>query len=511
MDSAARHAVALARRGLLRGATALSALAVLQPSHARSQAPGDPFALGVASGDPWPDGVVIWTRLAPDPMAAGGGMGPAAVEVAWEVAEDERMARTIQRGTFTATPALGHSVHVELRGLQPARTYFYRFRALGAESRVGRTRTAPEPGSEAPIRFLNAGCQNYEHGLFTAWRHAAAEEEIDFVFHYGDYIYEYRTRPGSRPLARTHHSVDVLTLEDYRARYAQYRLDPDLAAAHAAHPFVTSYDDHEIENNWAGLISQRHTPPEVFLLRCAAAFQAWYENSPVRAAALPRGVDITAYRRLRFGRTLDLHVLDTRRFRDDQPCGDGNISPCGEVARPNAQMLGPAQEEWLREGIARSGARWQILAQQVFLAPRPFPSGTLAMDTWDGYPAARARLLETLGGRDTVALTGDVHSAWANELSLRPGDRPVAVEFIGTSIASNGDGSPRVGYAEAIMAAHPHLRFNSNRRGYTLHVARADRVEAIYRAVPHVVRPDAPREDAGHFVTFAGRPGVVAA
>lgn len=518
MDSAARHVVALARRGLLRGATGLSALAMLQPSCAQSQAPGDPFTLGVASGDPWPDGVVIWTRLATDPMAPGGGMGPPPVEVTWEVAEDERMARTVQRGTFTATPGLGHAVHVELRGLQPARTYFYRFRAASHESRVGRTRTAPDPGSDAPIRFLNAGCQNYEHGLFTAWRHAAAEEDIDFVFHYGDYIYEYRTRPGSRPLARTHNSADVLTLEDYRARYAQYRLDPDLAAAHAAHPFVTTYDDHEIENNWAGLISQRdgvrfpdRTSPEAFALRAAAAFQAWYENMPVRTTTLPRGTDITAYRRLRFGRTLDLHVLDTRRFRDDQPCGDGRVRPCDAVARPDAQMLGPAQEAWLHDGIARSGTRWQILAQQIFLAPRPFTDGTLAMDTWDGYPAARARLLGMLGGRDAVALTGDIHSAWANEVALRPGERPALVEFVGTSIASNGDGGEAVAYAAGLMAAQPHLRFHNNRRGYTLHVARTDRVEAIYRAVPYVVRPDAPREDRGHFVTFAGRPGVVAA
>lgn len=522
-DSAARHVAALARRGLLRGATGLAALAALQPSGALSQAPGDPFTLGVASGDPWPDGVVIWTRLAPDPIAAGGGMAPVPVEVAWEVAEDERMARIVQRGSFTVTPATGHSVHVELRGLRPARTYFYRFRSLGHESRVGRTRTAPEAGSKAPIRFLNAGCQNYEHGHFTAWRHAAAEEEIDFVFHYGDYIYEYASRPiggrGWGPVIRSHHGGETTTLEDYRARYAQYRLDPDLAAAHAAHPFISSYDDHEIENNWVSLISQRDggrrfpvaTPPEVFALRAAAALQAWCENMPVRAAALPLGTDVTAYRRLRFGRTLDLHVLDTRRFRDDQPCGDGVVPPCEALVREDAQVLGTTQEAWLREGLARGTARWQVLGQQIFLAPRQFGQGSFNMDSWDGYPAARTRLLAMLRGRDAAVLTGDVHRAWANDLRERPDGPVLAVEFVGTSITSEGDGSEAQPTAAAAMSVNPHLRFHSNRRGYTLHVARADRLEAIYRAVPHVQQPGAPREDRGHFVTLAGRPGVVPA
>lgn len=523
MDSAARHVVALARRGLLRGATGLSALAVLQPSCARSQAPGNPFTLGLASGDPWPDGVVIWTRLAPDPMATGGGMEAAPVEVSWEVAGDSRMARVLRRGTATARPEAGHSVHVELTGLEPGRSYFYRFYTARHASSIGRTRTAPAAGSEAPVRFLNAGCQNYEHGYFTVWRHAALEEEIDFVFHYGDYIYEYAGRPvggrGWGPAVRSHHGGEATTLEDYRARHAQYRLDPDLAAAHAAHPFICTYDDHEVENNWVSLISQRDggrrfpvaTPPEVFALRAAAAFQAWYENSPVRAAALPRGTDITAFRRLRFGRTLDFHALDTRRFRDDQPCGDGVVLPCEAVARPEAQVLGAAQESWLRDGLARGQARWQVLGQQIFAAPRLFPNGTRSMDSWDGYPAARARLLDMLAGRNAVILTGDVHRAWANDLQAQPEGPTIAVEFVGTSITSEGDGSEAQPTAAAAMSLNPHLKFHSNRRGYTLHVARADRLEAIYRAVPYVQQAGAPREDRGHFVTLAGHPGVVPA
>jgi len=510
----------LARRGLLKGAIGLAALRVLQPPRAAAQVPGNPFTLGVASGDPWPESVVLWTRLAPDPLAEGGGMAVAPVTVQWQISADPLMRVPLQSGAMTAHPESAHAVHLEVHGLQPGRTYFYRFRQGRHESPIGRTRTAPAPGSEAPIRFLNAGCQHYEHGHFTAWRHAAMEEEIDFVFHYGDYIYEYAGRqPGTRgwgPVARTHHGGETFTLEDYRARYAQYRTDPDLAAAHAAHPFIASYDDHEVENNWAGLISQRDggarfpvaTPPEVFALRAAAAFQAWYEHMPVRPSARPRGTDILAYRRLRFGHLLDLHVLDTRRFRDDQPCGDGVVLPCDAVLRPNAQMLGARQEAWLRAGLAGSEAVWQALAQQVFLAPRRFPRGTQSMDSWDGYPAARSRLLAMLTGRDAAVLTGDVHRAWANDVPDRPGGAAALVEFVGTSITSEGDGSDIQTTAPEIMAGNPHLKFNSNRRGYTLHVARADRLEAIYRAVPFVQHPDAPVSTVAHFVTQRGRPGV---
>ncbi|MDB5416349.1 MAG: hypothetical protein JWR10_4684 [Rubritepida sp.] len=523
MDSAARAVAELARRGLLGGAMGLSALAALQPVRARAQLPSDPFTLGVASGDPWPDGVVIWTRLAPDPLAEGGGMAATAVEVIWEVATDPRVTDVIQRGISYATPQTSHSVHIELSGLAPGRTYFYRFRTARHSSSIGRTRTAPALSSHSPVRFVNAGCQNYEHGFFTAWHHVATEDDIDFVFHYGDYIYEGAgRRPGERgwgPIARTHHGGEAQTLEDYRARYAQYHLDQDLAAAHRAHPFICTYDDHEVENNWAGMVSQqdgsaRHpvrVSPEVFALRAAAAFQAWYENMPVRAAAMPHGVDITAYRRLRFGQMLDLHVLDTRRFRDDQPCGNGTVAPCEAVARPDAQMLGATQEAWLRQGIAGSEARWQVLAQQVFFAPRHFPRGALSMDGWDGYPAARTRLLEMLGRRDAVVLTGDVHRAWANDIAARPGGPAVAVEFVGTSITSEGDGSEAQSTARELMELNPHLKFHNNRRGYTLHIAREDRLAAIYRAVPFVQLPGAPRENRGQFVTQAGRPGVVPA
>ena len=528
MDSTAHHILALHRRGALRGALGLAALAAAQPARAQPVFGRYPFRLGVASGDPWPDGVVLWTRLAPEPLAPLGGMPVAAVPVGWEVAEDDRFAQIAARGTALARPELGFSVHAEVAGLQPGRPYWYRFRAGAEVSPTGRTRTAP-PSDAAParIRFLNAGCQHLEHGWFTAWRHAAAEADIDFVFHYGDYIYESRGRlpgqPGWGPPqpVRTHVGEEVQTLEDYRRRYAEYHLDPDLAAAHAAHPFVCSFDDHEVDNNWAGAISEedglssRHpvlVPPEIFALRKAAAFQAWYEAMPVRAALLPCGPEITAFRRLRFGRLLDLHVLDTRSYRDDQPCGDVTALACEAVARPEAQMLGAAQERWLLAGLGQ--ATWQVLAQQVMLMRREFPRGAISMDKWDAAPAARARLLQGLrerGVANAVVLSGDVHNAWAGALRLDPLDEAspaVATEFTGTSITSEGDGSEVQASTAEVMRRNPHIAFFNNRRGYTLHEATAARMAVTFRAVPYVTRPDAPREDRGHFVVEAGKPGV---
>ena len=497
--------VLAARRTLLRAGAGFALI-----TGARAQVAGDPFTLGVASGEPWSDSVVLWTRLATAPLMEGGGMAPHPVTLRWELSADAGMRTILRSGEVVAQPGDAHAVHPVVGGLDPARTYFYRFRVGTHVSPVGRTRTAPAPGATPAIRFLNAGCQHYEHGHFTAWKHAAAEEDIDFVFHYGDYIYEYAGRTagerGWGPIARTHHGGETHTLAEYRARYAQYRTDPDLAAAHATHPFIVTYDDHEVENNWASLISQqdggaRHpvrVPPEAFATRAAAAFQAWYEHMPVRPAARPRSTDITAYRHLRFGRVLDLRVLDTRRFRDDQPCGDGSVLPCAAVSRPDAQMLGAAQEAWLREGIGTSDARWQVLGQQVFFAPRRFARGTFSMDSWDGYPAARQRLLDMFARRPGgIILTGDVHRAWANEVAS-------LVEFVGTSITSEGDGSDVQSTAAEIMAINPHLKFNSNRRGYTLHIASTDRMEAHYRAVPFVQQPGAPLTTVAQFLTEHG-------
>lgn len=516
MDSVARHILDLDRRGLLRGATALAALAAIAPPPARGaeQPRENPFTLGVASGEPRPDGIVLWTRLT----------GVAApVEVTWEIAADPGFARLLRAGTEIAHAGEGHSLHVELTGLPPASTLFYRFRAGGHESVAGRTRTAPPPGADTALRFVNAGCQHFEHGHFTAWRHIA-EEPIDFVFHYGDYIYEYRgLRPedggwAARARVRQHEGGETWRLEDYRARHAQYRADPDLQAAHAAHPFIVSYDDHEVNNDWAGGappdVARRPEaiPPEVFALRRAAALQAWWEAMPLPRSVLPRGEDITAYRRFRFGRHLALHALDTRRFRDPQPCG--GRGSCEAIDRPDAQMLGAAQERWLIDGLgAARDATWQVLAQQVPMMRRVLGDGRLSLDKWDGYPAARARLLEAIGRQrigGAVSLAGDVHRAYAATLQAEPRDiasPAVATEFTATSITSEGDGSDVQG-TPAVMRNNHAIAFYGDRRGYTLHEAGPAHFGAVFRALPFVSRPGAPVVDQARFVVEPGRPGV---
>ncbi|MCW8085475.1 alkaline phosphatase D family protein [Sabulicella glaciei] len=492
---------------------ALPALVLGTPRSA--PASGPIFTLGVASGEPRPDSLVLWTRLAPLPLEPDGGMGAAPAELGWELAEDEGFQRIHRSGRVTATADEAHSVHLELDGLPPGRSFFFRFHARGEASPVGRTRTAPAPEHDGPVRFLAGGCQNWEHGVFTAWAHAAREPDIAFVFHYGDSIYERAGRlPGASgvPVVRSHQGGDCLTLADYRIRHAQYRTDPDLQSLHAAHPVIASYDDHEVENNWAGDHSQqdgsrrfpRLVTPEEFAPRRAAGQQAWWEHMPVARAARDG-----AYRRFRFGRTLALHVLDTRRFRDDQPCGDGGQTPCPAAFNPQAQMLGAAQEAWLREGLSHANARWQVLAQQIFLSQRILAGDRRSMDSWDGYPAARERLLAMLRGRDCAVLTGDVHRAWAGDVAAEPGGAPVAAEFVATSITSEGDGSDMQRGAAEILSRNPWLRFHSNHRGYTRHEACGDVLEARFMAVPFVSRPGAPLLEAGRRVALAGRPGVV--
>ena len=314
--------------------------------------------------------------------------------------------RSSAKGAAIAHPELGHAVHVEVGGLEPARDYFYQFRIGAERSQVGRTRTLPPAGAPlAQIRFGMAGCQRYEDGFYTAYRRIA-EERFDFVFHYGDYIYERRVlRPSDRaqPVVRVMPGEpdESFTLDDYRQRYATYKLDLDLQAAHASAPFVMSFDDHEVENDWAGdAWNEKHAPPELFILRRAAAFQAWYENMPVRKAQLPRGPDIQAYRRFTIGDLMALNVLDTRQFRSTQACDGGIKIGCKEAFEPQRTMMGEAQERWLYDGFKSAKARWTVLAQQVIMmrndrstAPNVFEP---SMDKWDGAVAARDRLFAAI-------------------------------------------------------------------------------------------------------------------
>jgi alkaline phosphatase D len=476
--------LALSRRHLLKGfgAAAVTSFAMGGMRNALADPVFSiyPFQLGVASGDPAPDGFVIWTRLAPEPFEIGYGMPGQPVEVEWEVAEDERFRTIAKKGVAVARPELGHSVHVELTGLLPGRSYWYRFAAGRERSLVGRAVTTPALGAATDhVRFAVAGCQNYEQGYYTAYRKIAEEDGLDFVFCYGDYIYEGRGNRlrGTQETIRPHFGQEIYSLGDYRRRYAQYKMDTDLQAAHAATSWFAVWDDHETENNWASIHDENGTDPAIFALRRQAAAQAYYENMPLRASALPVGSAIQIFRRASYGTLLDLNLLDTRQYRTDQPCGDRQARNCTEINKPDAEMMGQRQHEWLMKGLKDSRAQWKTIAQQVMvmdLDRDPGPDVSVNLDSWAGYRAPRERMLK--GMRDAsvqnaVVLTGDEHQNFAGELHIdgsKPGPKPIAVEFVGTSITSGGDGRDQGRGAADMLSANQQLKFINSQRGYLL-------------------------------------------
>jgi alkaline phosphatase D len=477
----------------------------------------DPYALGVASGDPTPSGIVLWTRLAPDP-ANGGGMPNEALPVRWELASDEAMSRIVRRGSEIARPDLAHSVHVEVDGLEPGRWYWYRFDAGGAASPIGRTRTAPAAAAPADrLRFAFVSCQHYEAGFYTAYRHLAAED-LDLVAHLGDYIYEYNS-PPTAPVVRRHDLVPAITLVDYRNRYGRYKTDADLQAAHRNFPWLVTWDDHEVQNNYADGIPQDSVPPAEFLLRRAAAYQAYYEHQPLRRASIPRGPDMLLYRSLDFGRLARFHVLDTRQYRSDQSCGDGAKVPCVEWKDPSRTMLGATQERWLRQRIESARTRWNVLAQQVSFSeiPNPAHRELVYMDGWSGYPVARDRVAAMMAARaekDIVILTGDIHASYVMDVKrdLRdPASATVGAEFLGTSVSSGGDGRDRNPTLATYESDVPNMKWHNARRGYVRCEILPDEWRVDYRTVPFVSRPGAPVATAATFRVERGRAGVVRA
>ncbi|MCW6008403.1 alkaline phosphatase D family protein [Micromonospora sp. CPCC 205371] len=482
------------------------------PSTAGGPLPTGLFTLGVASGDPLPDAVVIWTRLAPQPLA-GGGMPDRAVPVSWEVADDEGFRRVRRRGVATAASRSGHSVHVDVQGLRPDTVYWYRFRAGSEVSPVGRTRTAPASHARPrQLRFAIASCQNYESGYYTAYRHLS-EEDLAFVAFLGDYIYEGRPNPAA---LRAHEGTDEpYTLEQYRNRHAQYRSDVDLQAAHAAFPWIVTLDDHEVDNNWADEIPQDPDlqTPEAFRARRIAAFQAYYEHMPLRRTSLPRELDMKLYRRLRFGDLASVHVLDTRQYRSDQP------ATIEAAMDPSLSMTGPEQERWLVRGMRSSGTGWNLLANQVMWASndrRAGPEKVFDLDNWDGYRVQRRRLLEFFGSGQVdnpVVLTGDRHCTWVCDLRPDfddPSSPVVGAEITGTSIASGGNANPASFHAtyDPIMAESPHWKYIDNQRGYVVCDVTPDRMLSSLRLVDTVWAPTANVRTAAQFVVEAGRPGI---
>ncbi|GAA2649757.1 alkaline phosphatase D family protein [Streptomyces vastus] len=506
------------------GIAGLAALAQVPLAHGALAAPrppsgGYPFSLGVASGDPSPDGFVLWTRLAPDPLAAhGGGMRPQPVAVEWKVATDEAMTKVVRQGTVAALPELAHSVHVEPTGLRPDREYWYQFRYGADLSPVGRTRTTPAPGTRvSSMSFAFASCQNWSNGYYPAYRHLAGED-IDLVVHLGDYVYEggipadggYRRTPVPATL-----SEQCRTLDRWRLQYALYKTDPDLQLAHARFPWIVTWDDHEVVNDYAGEESQY--AGSIKELR-AAAYQAFYEHQPLRRASIPQTDEMRLYRRLGYGDLAEFNVLDGRQYRSVPPCGWGEAPACAAGYDPSVTMLGRRQESWLLDGLAASGARWNVLANNVMMGrlDHDGPSGDILWhDAWDGFPAARNRLTDHLAQAEVsnpVIITGDWHSTFVNDIK-RDFDRPdspvVATEFVGTSISSNGDGEVYGPYYGPMIQYNPHIRFfDGDRRGYVRCTLDRGQWRTDLRMVTTVSRSDAPAYTFASFAVEDGTPGA---
>ena len=496
------------------GAAALGSTLVTPSALAATPTPrgpviSEPFSLGVASGDPLHNGVVLWTRLAPDPLAENGlgGMPDRTVEVEWQVSPDENFATLAASGMVSTGPDHAHSVHVEVEGLRPRADYFYRFRAAGEISPVGRTRTAPLPGSRLDrFTFAFASCQSYTHGYYTAQAHLA-EEDLDLVAFLGDYIYE---TPDQGDIGRGHFpETDARSLTEYRLRHAQYKTDHDLQAAHAAFPWAVVFDDHELENNWADDTSyEEDIPPEKFLIRREHALKAYYEHMPLRAAQRPAGPDLHLYRRLAFGNLVDLHLLDTRQYRDEQV-------EDYERDDPDRTLLGADQRRWLSRGLAGSSATWNILAQQVFFSQRDFAEGPdthFSDDAWDNYMVERNSVRDELAGMaNPVVITGDVHANYVVDVKADfddPDSATVATELVGTSFTSGRDGSEQDPTDAVQLSENPHIRFINRHRGYVRNTVTPTEWTADYRVVDYVSEPGAPIRDRASFVIDAGTPGV---
>ena len=511
----------LSRREMLKIAWFLGASFARPIMATAAQAPAYfnayPFTLGVASGDPYPDGVVLWTRLAPRPLE-GGGMPMMPVPVQWEVGREASFRTIAQKGETLARPELGHSVHVEVSGLEPGRDYWYRFRAGNEVSQVGRTRTAPAAGAAVDrLTFGVCGCSHYETGYFTGYRRIA-QEQFDFVIHTGDYIYESRADGGrTENRVRQHNGDEIYSLVDYRNRYGLYKSDPDLIAAHRSAPFIVTWDDHEVENNYAGDNDENGTPAAIFLLRRAAAYQAYYEHMPLRLQSLPSGPHMRIYRRLQFGSLIDLSMLDTRQWRSDQACDDG-LKNCPASLDPARTILGAEQEKWVFGNLADSRARWTVLSQQVYSFARDFvkvnPDARFSMDVWDGYPAARQRLYSRM--RETkvanpIVISGDVHLHYGADLKMDftdPRSETVATEFTNTSISAAGDGADVSGNWEALRGANPHIRYHSARRGYIACTATPAAMRADFKILDRVTVHDQPIKVGGSLVVEAGKRGA---
>jgi alkaline phosphatase D len=528
------------RRTVVKAAAATAvvaapAIAVATSATAASAQEAPAFLHGIASGDPLPDGVLLWTRITPTPDAVpGSGKGPDTA-VSWEVAEDKGFTRVVARGTTTSKSASDHTVKVDVRGLRQATAYYFRFTVGASVSPVGHTRTTPATDAATPgVRFGVVSCANWEAGYFSAYRHLAARADLDAILHLGDYIYEYATGdyPAEQYVVRQHSPKnEITTLADYRTRHATYKTDADLQALHAAHPVIAIWDDHEFANDtWSGG-AENHTPGAEgeWAARAAAARQAYFEWMPVRAST-----EGTVYRRLRFGKLADLHLLDLRSFRSQQSTV-GN----GDVDDPERTITGRAQLDWLKAGLAGSDAAWKLVGTSVMISPVAFgsvpahllepiaellglPKEGLAVnvDQWDGYTDDRKELLKHLtdrGIKNTVFLTGDIHMAWANDVPLKAATYPLsqsaATEFVVTSVTSDNlddilhvaPGTVSLVASTAVKAANRHVKWlDMDNHGYGVLDVTAERSQMDYYVLSDRTKPDATTKWARSYRTLSG-------
>ena len=501
----------VSRRAFVAGAVTTAAMVgradLAVASHSPPAIVDHPFTLGIASGDPLANGVVIWTRLAPDPLE-GGGMAPEPYRVRWEVASDPAMRQVVRRGTARARAEHAHSVHVDVRGLRPGREYWYRFEVDGHLSEVGRTQTAPahDRRPEALV-FGLVSCQRYNAGFYTAYDDLVAADP-DLVVHVGDYIYE---SPGGG--VRVDPLPESITLDQYRNRYALYKQDPALVAAHQAAPWLFTWDDHEVENNHAGLVPEvgSSTPdPAAFRARRAAAYKAYWEHMPFRRRA-PRGPDFRIHRRTQWGRLADIFVLDTRQFRADQ-CGEVGAR-CDPAEDESREMLGAAQQRWLARGLRRTRADWAVLAQQVVFSQMDFvpgPAEIYNLDQWDGYRAARERVLAAMRDRhphDNIVLTGDIHASGVADVLADyddPTSAKMGAEFVGTSVSSKGS-DLLAAVVPGVLAENEHIKWaDTSKRGWVKHTVTADEWRADYRHVDDATVEGSPVQTATSWVVPRG-------
>lgn len=500
------------RRFLKNSASIILSASVIGPALARVSFKNNPFSLGVASGAPRPDSVVIWTRLAPDPIN-GGGLDPQPIEVKWELAKDENFHRIVCSGKSEAAPHYAHSVHVEIKGLEPSQHYWYRFFAGEAVSPVGRTRTAPAPGAITPVSFAFASCQMYEQGYFTAHKYMA-QEDLDTVIFLGDYIYEHSW--GDNDVRKHEITGDVRTLEQYRNRYALYKTDENLQLCHASFPWIVTWDDHEVSNDYAR--DRSEDLDKHFSARRAAAYQAYYEHMPLPESCAPHHGGMRLYTAYDYGHAR-FHILDDRQYRDYQACpkqgrgGSNMVKDCPELLDAERTMLGAEQEKWLKQSLDSSKANWDIIVQQTLMARAKHAGGTVWTDGWDGYPAARRRLLEaaTMRGtdRDTIVVGGDIH-AWAVcDLKLDyddPKSKTVATEFCGTSISSQGPSDKEI---SEFLSLNPHVHFADGKdRGYTTVKLEQNQTLTKLRSIESVKVPNSSMRTIASFVVEKGHPGA---